>query len=180
MKVEPERGHAYDKKLAAVCGLFCPACTIYIGSTEDNERLRPIAAQAGKKPEEIRCEGCRSDVRFIYCQTCKLDKCASEKGVDFCGICSSYPCADLKEFQAAMPHRIDLWENQDRIRQVGPEKWFDEMIERYSCPDCGSINSAYDLKCRKCGRVPSCEYVSRHRDEIAAQFKRMKRDFKIT
>jgi predicted RNA-binding Zn-ribbon protein involved in translation (DUF1610 family) len=173
MKRELENKHIYDRKLAAVCGLFCPSCTLFIGSNGDPKRLEPIAAQYGKKSEEIRCEGCRSDVRFIYCQTCKLDKCAEEKGVDFCGTCHEYPCEELKVFQAAMPHRIELWKSQERIREVGPEKWFEEMIEHYSCPECGTINSTYDLKCRRCGRTPSCEYVSQHREEIAQQLKRM-------
>jgi hypothetical protein len=180
MERETENKHAYDRKLAAVCGLFCPSCTIFIGSHEDTGRLKPMADQFGIKPGEIRCEGCRSDVRFIYCQTCKLDKCASEKGVDFCGSCDEYPCVDLKAFQSAMPHRIELWKNQERIREVGPEKWYQEMLEHYSCPDCGAINSTYDLKCRKCGRSPSCEYVHQHKDEIAAQLKNMQRNHKIT
>lgn len=174
MKAKPGRKPSYDRKLAAVCGLFCPSCTIYIGSSEDPKRLDPIAGQLGKKPEEIRCEGCRSDVRFLYCRTCKLDKCASERGVEFCGSCDEYPCAELKAFQAAMPHRIELWKSQERIREVGPENWYQEILEHYSCPGCGMINSTYDFKCRGCGHVPSCEYVAQHREEIDEQLKRMK------
>jgi predicted RNA-binding Zn-ribbon protein involved in translation (DUF1610 family) len=165
----------YDRRLAAVCGLFCKSCTIYIGSTEDPERLKPIADRYGKKPEEIRCEGCRADVRFVYCQSCKLDKCAASKGVDFCGSCESYPCDDLKEFQAAMPHRIELWESQQRIREAGAEQWYAEMIEKYSCPNCGTINSTYDFKCRKCGASPSCAYVGEHKDEIVRQLDQLKK-----
>jgi predicted RNA-binding Zn-ribbon protein involved in translation (DUF1610 family) len=164
----------YDKKLAAVCGLFCKSCSIYIGSTEDPEKLKPIAAAMGKQPEEIRCEGCRSDVRFFYCQTCTLYKCAASKGIDFCGSCESYPCEDLKEFQKAMPHRIELWESQKRIKEAGPETWYSEMIKKYSCPNCGTINSTYDSKCRKCGTSPSCAYVGEHKEEISRQLKNMK------
>ncbi len=36
-----------DKKLAAVCGLFCPACTIYIGTREDPDRLKASARRTG-------------------------------------------------------------------------------------------------------------------------------------
>jgi hypothetical protein len=45
------------------------------------------------------------------------------------------------------------------------------MIERYSCPRCRTINSAYDLACRKCGHEPGSEYVSRHRPEIERYLK---------
>ncbi|MBN1375318.1 MAG: DUF3795 domain-containing protein [Dehalococcoidia bacterium] len=163
----------YNKKLVAVCGLFCKACSIYIGSTEEPQRLKAIAEQFGKEPEEVRCEGCRSDVRFTYCQTCKMYKCAAAKGIDFCGECESYPCEDLREFQKAMPHRIDLWKSQESIREAGPQQWYAEMIERYSCPNCGIINSTYDRNCRKCGTSPSCPYVAEHGEEIKRQLKSM-------
>jgi len=156
----------YDKRLAAVCGLFCKACSIYIGTREDPERLKRLALSIGYKLEDTKCEGCRSDVRLPYCRDCKMQECAAAKGLDFCGSCESFPCDELKSFQAARPHRIELWEAQERIREVGPEKWYLEMIEHYSCPACGTINSAYDLKCRKCGAVPSCAYVAGHKDEI--------------
>jgi len=163
----------YNKELAAVCGLFCRSCSIYIGTTEDPERLKALAAQFGMKPEELKCHGCRADVRFVYCRTCKLDKCAASKGIDFCGSCESYPCDDLKAFQAAMPHRIELWASLDRIRDAGPGKWYSEMVEKYSCPQCGTINSTYDAKCRKCGATPSCAYVAEHGEEIRNALKKL-------
>lgn len=159
----------YNKKLTAVCGLFCKACTAYIGTMEDPERLKSIAGRRGVTPEKVKCEGCRAKIRSYYCETCKFDQCAASKGIDFCGACDEYPCEDLKEFQKAMPHRIELWKAQERIRQAGPETWYSEMIERYSCPQCGTINSAYDPKCRKCGASPSCAYVAEHGEEIKRQ-----------
>jgi uncharacterized OB-fold protein len=65
-----------------------------------------------------------------------------------------------------MPHRIELWRSQARIREVGYEQWYAEMIEHYSCKKCGTLNSAYDMACRKCGSTPSCSYVSLHKEEI--------------
>jgi len=92
--------------------------------------------------------------------------CAAGKGVEFCGACSEYPCKELKEFQSLAPHRIELWRSQERIKEAGWEAWYAEMIERYSCPSCGTLNSAYDLKCRKCSHEPSNEYVHLHREAI--------------
>ncbi|KAF0144214.1 MAG: hypothetical protein FD156_2030 [Nitrospirae bacterium] len=164
-----------DKQLAAVCGLFCPACTILIGTREDPERLKVMAARVQKSVEELHCDGCRSEKRCFYCQEiCKMGKCASERGLDFCGECREYPCEDLKVFQAAMPHRIELWKSQDRIREVGYEKWYAEMIEHYSCPECRTLNSAYDISCRKCGATPSCTYVKLHKDKIIEQLSKWK------
>jgi hypothetical protein len=155
-----------NKTLCAVCGLFCPSCTIYIATHEDPERLKAMAARFNAPVEEMECDGCRSDRLNLFCRTkCKMLKCAAGKGIDFCGSCEEFPCEELKEFQAARPHRIELWDSQKRIKEAGWETWFEEMAENYSC-SCGAINSAYDLKCRKCGEEPSCRYVETHGDEI--------------
>jgi hypothetical protein len=161
-----------DKRLAAVCGLFCPACTVFIGTREDPERLKIIAERYQKPVEEVQCDGCRSEKRCFYCrERCKMGKCAQGKSVDFCGECDEYPCEDLKAFQAEMPHRIELWNSQERIKEVGYEKWYAEMIDLYSCPECHTVNSAYDLKCRNCGKEPSCDYVDRHKQAIEQYLK---------
>lgn len=158
-----------DKRLVGVCGLFCPTCSLFIGTQEEPERLKRIAERWQVSLEAAKCYGCRSDKRFPYCKTCKMSACALKKGIDFCGECIEYPCEDLKVFQIAMPHRIELWKSQERIKEIGYEKWYEEMIEHYSCPKCRTLNSAYDLKCRNCGGEPSCRYVSLHKQAIIQQ-----------
>lgn len=161
------------KRLAGVCGLFCPACHVFIGTKEDQKRLDVMAKRVQRTVEELRCNGCRSHQRCYYCESsCKMTKCAAEKRIDFCCECAEYPCEELKAFQAEMPHRIELWESQKRIRGAGYEQWYKEMIGHYSCPTCRTLNSAYDLKCRKCGEEPSCAYVGRHRQAIRQYFKK--------
>jgi hypothetical protein len=155
-----------DKKLVAVCGLFCPACGIFIAQGESLEKRKKIAQNLQISIEDIKCDGCRAENRFPYCETCKMVPCAAEKGLDFCVECEEYPCAALKEFQAAMPHRIELWQAQARIKEVGYMKWFEEMLYHYSCTRCNTINSAYHLACRNCGTTPSCAYVDLHKAEI--------------
>ena len=162
-----------DKKVAAVCGLFCPSCSIYIGTKEDPERLKSLADSFNAPIEEMKCEGCRSDRRIGYCENCSMWKCAAAKGIDFCGACEEFPCEELKAFQAILPHRIELWKSQQRIREAGYEKWYAEMVEHYGCPACGAINSAYDMACRKCGISPGCSYVRLNRREIDERLSRM-------
>ena len=123
-----------DKKLAAVCGLYCGACSLFISTTEDPERLKGLAAQMHISDEESKCYGCRSDKRPPYCEKCKMFACAAERGIDFCSECEDYPCDDLKQFQSAMPHRIELWANLERIKSVGYKQWLKEIRENYSCP----------------------------------------------
>jgi hypothetical protein len=161
-----ERVNASHKNPAAVCGLFCEGCIAYIATREDPERLKYIAKQWGCSEEEAKCYGCRSEKRFPYCGTCKMSACAAEKDIDFCGECEDYPCEELRKFQAEMPHRIELWDTQERIKDVGYEKWIQEMREHYSCPKCHTINSAYDLICWNCGNDPSCNYVNRNKKAI--------------
>jgi hypothetical protein len=155
-----------DKKLAAVCGLYCEACTLYIATTEDPERLKILSERFQLSEEEMTCYGCRAEKRGPYCQTCRMFSCAVERGIDFCSECDEYPCDDLKEFQSQMPHRNELWNDLERIKEIGYKNWMQEVRKNYTCPQCGIINSAYDLKCRKCGGDPSCDYVAKHRQAI--------------
>ena len=90
-----------DKNLAAVCGLFCTSCGLYIGTKEEPEKLEALAQRLGKLVSDMECHGCRTDKRSFFCRTeCTMTKCAADKGIDFCGECPEYPCADLKDFQA--------------------------------------------------------------------------------
>lgn len=155
-----------DKKLAAVCGLYCEACRWFIATAEDPETLKRLAAQRNYTEEQSRCYGCRSDKRIAYCENCKMFACAAQRGIDFCGECEAYPCEELKQFQSAMPHRIELWANLERIKSVGYQQWLREIRGHYTCPRCQTINATYDLKCRKCGEDPSCDYVAEHKQEI--------------
>jgi len=157
-----------DRTLAAACGLFCPGCWIFIAGRETPANRDRIARTMGRPAAKLYCDGCRAEERFSYCQTCTLIACATARGLDFCGSCTEYPCEDLKQFQAARPHRLELWQAQARIQEVGYERWFEEMTARYACGRCGTLNSAYHLTCRTCGSQPSNAYVAVHRAEIVA------------
>lgn len=153
-------------ELAATCGLLCSACSVYIATKEDPERLKRISLRFGIPEEEVRCLGCGSDKRFGPCSSCIFSPCATGKGLSFCRECDSFPCKDLKDFQAALPHRLDLWEDLEQARLLEPLEWVGKVQEKYTCSQCGTINSAYDLSCRKCGQVPSCDFVERHMEAL--------------
>lgn len=172
MQNEEDRSEEADKNLAAVCGLYCGACSLFIATTEEPERLRRLAEQLNLSEEECRCYGCRSDKRVLHCQTCRIAACAADRGVSFCSECDEYPCDDLREFQSAKPHRVELWMNLERIRSVGYKQWIDEMRENYACPRCRTVNSAYDPVCRKCGADPASAFAARHRQVIEEHSKK--------
>jgi hypothetical protein len=166
MQEKGNRSGELDKKIAAVCGLYCEACSLFIATTEDPARLKGLAARFQLSEEAIKCYGCRSAKRGPYCENCKMFTCAAERGIDFCSECEEYPCDDLKQFQSARPHRIELWADLERIKSIGYRQWLKEIRENYACPRCQIINSAYDLKCRKCSEEPSCNYVAKHKQAI--------------
>lgn len=158
---------------AAICGLFCESCRYYI-ATQENKGLPELAQKAGQPAEEMRCNGCRSDTVTYYCRTCDMKLCALEKGISFCSECGEYPCGILREFQAERPHRIELYESLDYVKEKGFPAWREKMIKNYSCEKCGNINSIYDFACRKCGNDPSNPYVGRNREEIQAYMNKQK------
>ena len=154
---------------AAVCGLFCSACTIYIGTHEDPARLERLAASFSTSVDRLQCDGCRSGRRLFYCDTCHMFACAAQRGYTFCSKCPDCPCPELEGFVAERPHRADIYRDLARIAEIGGEAWIAEASARHACPKCGTLNSAYDLACRKCGHDPSSPYVEEHRARIMAQ-----------
>ena len=58
----------FTKDQVSVCGLFCGACSLYIATTEDPERLQKLARDLQLAPEEIRCHGCRTTEKASFCQ----------------------------------------------------------------------------------------------------------------
>ena len=105
-------------RMIAFCGLDCSECEAYLATQADDDRQRAETAKAWSarynaeiKPEQINCDGCRSDGRkFFYCATmCELRQCGLNKGVDNCAGCDEYPCQKLEAFfQAAPEARVAL------------------------------------------------------------------------
>ncbi len=155
-----------NHQLSAVCGLFCPSCSVFIGTTEDPERLARVAKKMGVSPAELSCRGCRSDTLSSHCRSCALKQCATFRELSFCHDCNDYPCEQLQKFQRERPHRNELFESGNHFRNQGLQSWWEKMEQDYSCSTCGTINSAYDLHCRSCGGDPSCPYVDRHGESI--------------
>jgi hypothetical protein len=158
---------------AAVCGLFCDACVLFIACHEQPETLPALAARWNLPVEQMHCDGCRTDRRTPYCGQCIMFKCAAERGHVFCVECNDYPCAELRSFQSQAPHRAKLFESLGRIAEVGADTWRAEVRGRYTCPSCGTLNSAYHLQCRRCGHDPASGFVASHREAIQERLSRL-------
>lgn len=161
-----------NKTVASVCGLYCKACSIYIATAEDPQRLKKHAADFDLNEEDIKCFGCRSDKRAAFCIDCKFPECAAQHGAEFCGECPEFPCADFRKFQQECPHRVEIWQDMESIVEAGVDKWLEEAKVNYSCAQCGTINSPYDLKCRKCGHRPAHRFIKNHKGIIKKYLKK--------
>ena len=64
-----------DDPLIAYCGVTCAACPDYAGG---------------------KCPGCRETVWGD--DPCMPVRCCKEKGIDVCGQCGAFPCADMAAF----------------------------------------------------------------------------------
>ena len=161
---------------AGACGLYCGVCGVYLATREDPERLAHIAGMIGQTVEETSCDGCGSPNLTKYCLTCRLVACAHERGHEFCVECSDFPCSDLEAFGKEWPHRAEILPNLRRIAEIGCDRWAQEVLARHACPECGTVNSAYFVKCRRCGHEPSCDFVSEHLEEVRASVLRARLD----
>lgn len=94
-------------QMIAYCGLVCSNCPTFLATQNDDDvaRDKTAALYSEKfgldlKPEEINCDGCKSEAgRLIgYCQACALRQCCRGKGLDNCAICTDQPCENLIRF----------------------------------------------------------------------------------
>lgn len=146
-----------DYRFESYCGLYCGACEILRANREN--RVEEVAKAWGMKPEDLICEGCKSEVNCSDCRACEIKECAREKGVEFCFECSDYPCNFLTDLQKDdHPHHAVILENLNKIKSNGLDNWLAEQKQRWSCANCGTEASWYASKCKKCGaELVSCE-----------------------
>ena len=163
-----------DRKLVAVCGLDCKSCTLYIASSEDRIRLKRISNMINVSESEAECHGCRSDVRFSGCTDCHFVDCSKEKNIDFCSQCDEFPCSEIIDFQKKAVHRLELWRSLELLKKGDLCEWTKEMNELYSCSECRTMNSAYDVVCRSCGNEPGSEFIARHKSAVVNHLKNIK------
>jgi hypothetical protein len=124
--------------------------------------LSLVAGRLAQTIEETRCTGCRTALLSKYCRTCSLVTCAGDRHLSFCNQCPDFPCSEFEAFQTGRPHRLELKRDLALCEELGVREWLRRAEARYSCRSCGTVNSAYDIRCRKCGREPGSAFVAEH------------------
>lgn len=68
----------------------------------DNEKMADVAEKWSSEeqkfePEDVICDGCHEDRRFVWTQECDIRKCGVNKGLVTCAQCEDYPCELLNK-----------------------------------------------------------------------------------
>jgi len=104
-KIDPE---TKDYSMVAYCALPCDKCDAYLATINNDENLKiEVAARWGMKPEDIYCEGCKSENALF---SCTAKKCAVERNLITCAHCEDFIDCDN-----------ELWEKYPQIRQKAEE-----------------------------------------------------------
>ena len=98
--------------MIAYCGLECLDCMAYKATLANDDKLREKCAQIWSKmakieikPEQINCDGCKSERKlFFFCHACSVKKCASGKGIESCIVCPAYICEKLESLMKLDPN----------------------------------------------------------------------------
>jgi hypothetical protein len=149
------------------CGLYCGVCAIRIAHRENNRKFKERLANVYKgkvtgkgalagcealSADDIRCEGCLSDDRFVHCQRCEIRSCCLEKGIEGCHQCDAFPCEHIDHFPMTVGKKVILRAVPYR-RKVGTERWVSAEEARYVCPGCGNRLFRGAMRCNRCKTV---------------------------
>jgi len=83
---------------------------VYIATVNNDDKLREETAKKWSKEinleitaKDLVCYGCKSSQTWKMCRDCPFVKCCKGKGLDNCGECDSYPCAEINKFLKNLP-----------------------------------------------------------------------------
>lgn len=147
------------------CGLYCGVCAIRMAYRDNNQKFkeRLLKLYQGEVPgkgllpnsenltiDDIKCNGCLSDDRFMHCRQCEIRDCTQKKGYAGCHECNKFPCQFIDDFPMTIGKKVILraipyW------REVGTEKWIEDEEARYVCPECSNKVFRGAVRCNQCG-----------------------------
>jgi hypothetical protein len=86
------------KEYLSPCGMYWSVCAVRAARDNDQYLKEKPAPIFGIKPEQISCEGCRSEKTFPFAQACSIRACAGEKHFEGCHQCGDFPCNHIMNF----------------------------------------------------------------------------------
>jgi len=141
---------AVKKEYLSPCGMYCSVCAVRAADRDDDQELKGILAPLfGVKPEQITCEGCRSDKMLPFAQGCAIRTCAGEKQLEGCHQCGDLPCGHVRSFPFEISKQ-QMMAALPRWKELGTEQWVIETEKRFTCPHCGALLHRYAKECNHC------------------------------
>ncbi len=144
-----------NRQLVSPCGLYCGACGIYLAHAAADESLKKkLAAAYGVTPEQVACRGCLSDEVFVYCRTCPIKQCTSQRNIEGCSRCDDFPCEHIESFPVEEGKKVILRE-VPRWNRMETGEWVADQEAHYACSSCGGRLFRGARRCRSCGGTVS-------------------------
>jgi hypothetical protein len=138
------------KEYLSPCGMYCGVCATLAADRDNDQELKEkIASVFGTKPEQITCDGCRSEKTFQFAKICAIRACADEKQIQGCHQCGDFPCNHFKTFPIEIAKQ-GMLEGIARRKELGTEQWVAETEKRFTCPHCGFLMHRYATQCNRC------------------------------
>jgi hypothetical protein len=114
--------------------------------------LETLAKEWEEDPQDLVCDGCKSETACTYCTDCAIKRCNLEKGLEYCGQCPDFPCEIIQSFNDdKLAHHTGVIRNLQSINEITMETWLRRQAKRWSCAQCGTSFSWYDETCSSCG-----------------------------
>lgn len=124
-----------NNKTAAICGLFCGACSSY--------------------PEQ--CHGCLSDKLTAHCVSCPngFRDCVKAHNVTRCYECDEFPCRILEDFshrhyENGIGHHENVIPDLCYMRDHSVDAWVTKKIDDCTCKKCGKLIYWMDVNAHQC------------------------------
>jgi hypothetical protein len=119
------------RQLTAPCGLDCFNCVVYRANTDASLRQH-VAKRLGVPVDKAVCPGCRAvqgaPAHLGAPGPCKVWRCISKKGLEFCFECIDFPCDALHPYvdrAAERPHNTKVF-NLCLIKRMGLQRWAED------------------------------------------------------
>ena len=99
-----------SNRIVAPCGIVCTDCLAYLATqSDDMEKLQEIAEKWSTETQtyeanDLVCDGCFSDRLHAFCVDCEARRCAIQKELSVCSICSMYPCEKLNDLWSSFTY----------------------------------------------------------------------------
>jgi hypothetical protein len=136
--------------LLAPCGLYCGACSIRYADHHDDEKLKEkLASLYGLKTESIKCNGCMSNKRISFCQSCGIRSCVQGKKISGCHQCRQFPCSNITNFP--FKHAVQFMLQSTSYRKGKTDaQWAKWEEDNWKCRSCGAPTFRGARRCPKC------------------------------